>query len=100
MIRKVAIDIEGVLIDEKEEKITTSTVGEYILYDGKHVIRYKEPVGEGEVLSNNTLIITAGLVEMSKSGETTTHMVFDISKETESAMIHNSVVFIFRLIPV
>lgn len=83
MKRKVTIDIEGTLIDEKEEKIITNTEGEYILFDGKHVIKYKEPA-ENEYESNNTLIISPGLVEMSKNGESSTNMVFDLSKETES----------------
>lgn len=84
MKRKVAIYIEGTLIEEKEERITTNAEGEYILFDGKHVIRYKEPAGEGEHESNNTLIIYPGIVEMSKNGDNSTHMVFDLSKETES----------------
>lgn len=84
MNRKVRISIEGILNDEKEETITNHIEGEYILFDGKHVLRYKETAGENEEPSSNTLIISPGLVEMSKTGESSTHMVFDMSKDTEA----------------
>lgn len=84
MKRKVSIHIEGILEDEKEERITSSAEGEYILFDGKHVIRYKEKMDGNEEASSNTLIITSQMVEMSKNGESSTQMVFDLSKETES----------------
>lgn len=84
MKRKVSIFVEGILKDEKEEKITTSTEGEYILFNGKHVIRYKETAQENEEISSNTLKVSPGVIEMSKNGASTTHMVFDLSKETES----------------
>ena len=84
MKRKVSRYIEGSLKDDQGENITTTTEGEYVFFNDKHVIRYKEIVEDSGQASRTTLKISPGLVEMSKKGESVTHMVFDLSRETES----------------
>lgn len=84
MKENVSIFIEGIVKDEDESSITTNAVGEYRIFNGKHIIRYKEPENENEKGSANTIKISPGLVEMVKKGENSTRMVFDLTKDTQS----------------
>jgi len=78
---KVRIVIEG-MIGDKEGSITTDAVGEYRLFNGKHIIRYKKADMENGKESDTVIKILPGTVEMIKKGENNTRMVFDLTKET------------------
>lgn len=90
MKEKVSIYIEGSVTDEEESGITTKAIGHYRLFDGIHILRYEELAeqsNENSVImgkvSDNTIKISAGLVEMIKNGENSTHMVFDLEQPTQ-----------------
>ncbi|NLO10324.1 MAG: DUF1934 domain-containing protein [Clostridiales bacterium] len=98
MNRNVSIFIEGLVRGEDESSITTKATGVYRMLDDVHILKYmesavkrdkesdatdKEPVGADEDCVN-TIKISSGLVEMIKIGENSTHMVFDLSRSTQS----------------
>lgn len=80
----VKIFIEGKVSDNEKGSITTDTVGEYCLFNGKHIIRYNESDKDKGTGSHNILKIMPGLVEMIKKGENSTRMVFDLSNDTSA----------------
>lgn len=94
MNRNVSIYIEGIVRDEDESRIATNAIGEWRQLDGVHILRYEESAVEmGENSEDNdslyedcvnTIKISPGRVEMIKSGESSTHMVFDLTQDTES----------------
>ncbi|CUH93848.1 DUF1934 domain-containing protein [Herbinix luporum] len=86
MNEKVRVYIEGIVRDGDDiSPITTKAVGVYRNFKGRHIIRYKEPENEENKASINTIKISSGQVEMIKKGENSTHMVFDLSKQTYSS---------------
>jgi uncharacterized beta-barrel protein YwiB (DUF1934 family) len=89
MSKRVKIFIEGMSRDEEEDRIITNAIGEYRLIDGVHILRYKENDLENNNSSENdkeinTIRISSTYVEMIKSGDNRTKMVFDLYKNTES----------------
>lgn len=98
MSKRVSIFIEGIARDEDEDIITTNVVGDYRLMEGVHILRYQENAaqkheGMDDINKDsfnidtdivNTIKISDGYVEMIKSGNSSTHMTFDLSKNTES----------------
>lgn len=91
MREKVSIFIEGSVNDEEESGITTKVIGHYSLFEGIHILRYEEPALQSDEnsdimdkVSENTIKISPGLVEMIKNGENSTHMVFDLEQPTQS----------------
>lgn len=94
----VSILIEGLVYGEEESKITSNATGIYRRLDGVHILKYMESaVKKEEKFDNtenesidtdedcvNTIKIADGVVEMIKTGENSTHMVFDISRSTQS----------------
>lgn len=98
MNRNVNILIEGIVRGEDESRITTKATGQYRMLDGVHILRYMESDLKGEEKAVtmdkdsisidedgvNTIKISTGMVEMIKMGENSTHMVFDLSRPTQS----------------
>jgi uncharacterized beta-barrel protein YwiB (DUF1934 family) len=94
----VNIYIEGLVRGEDESSIITKATGVYRKFDEVHILKYMESAvkrdKESDVLDQesvsadedcvNTIKISPGLVEMKKIGENSTHMVFDLSRPTQS----------------
>lgn len=98
MNKNINIFIEGIVSGEEESRITTKASGYYRLLDNVHLIKYREsavikdeisdPTG-GDTLGAdrdglNTIKISSKMVEMIKSGENSTHMIFDLDRYTQS----------------
>lgn len=94
MNRDVSILIEGIVRGEKEDRIITKALGQYIKLDDVHILSYKESAVDRSNVDEdsfskdedavNTIKISPGLVEMIKSGENSTHMTFDLDQPTQS----------------
>lgn len=94
----VSIFIEGIVHGEEESRITTKALGKYHVLDDVHILKYMESAVirdentdtiDKEFISNdvdclNMIKISPGIVEMMKTGDNSTHMVFDLSKPTQS----------------
>ncbi len=94
----VSIFIEGIVHGEEESRITTKASGKYHVLDDVHILKYMESAVirdentdtiDKEFISNdvdclNMIKISPGIVEMMKTGDNSTHMVFDLSKPTQS----------------
>lgn len=81
---RASIIIEGIQLGDKEDKVTTKAIGEYRRLDNRYVLQYKEPGMDNDVGSDNTIEISPKMVKMSKSGDSSTSMVFDLTKVTHS----------------
>jgi len=80
MTKEVLISIKGLQFESgNDEAVEMIAPGEYYLRNGKHYVLYEEIVedvsGEHE-LSQNTLKISKGQVEILKKGGSNVHMVF------------------------
>ena len=84
MTGRVRIFIEGTQLEEDEAGIITRAEGEHCSGKDGHILRYYEPGNDKEAGSDNTVRIAPGRVEMTKKGENSTHMVFDLKKATHS----------------
>jgi uncharacterized beta-barrel protein YwiB (DUF1934 family) len=98
MNENVRILIDGIVDGENESRITTNAIGHYQKLDEVHILKYPESAAEKSTpLENkdtdytgidkdciNTIKFSPGLVEMSKIGDNSTHMVFDLSCSTQS----------------
>lgn len=94
----VSIFIEGLVRGEDESSIITKATGVYRMLDDVHILKYMESavkrdeesdaLDKGSISADedcvNTIKISSGLVEMIKMGENSTHMVFDLSRSTQS----------------
>ncbi|MDD4113017.1 MAG: DUF1934 domain-containing protein [Herbinix sp.] len=94
----VSIFIEGIVHGEEESRITTKASGKYHVLDDVHILKYMESAVirdentdtmDKESISNdvdclNMIKISPGIVEMMKTGDNSTHMVFDLSRPTQS----------------
>lgn len=79
MTQEVIITICGLQAgpDADGEPIEMITTGEYYYKNNKHYILYEEVI-EGETSTNkNRIKIADGLMELSKSGLVSTHMLFE-----------------------
>lgn len=98
MIGNVSIFIEGTVRGEEESRIITKATGHYSRLDGLHILKYMESAvkrdGESDSIVDesldtdedcvNTIKISSQQVEMIKIGQNSTHMVFDLSRATQS----------------
>ena len=98
MNENVSILIKGIVIGEEESRIITKATGQYHWLDGVHILKYMESAVKKDENSDtmykdsisidedcvNTIKISTEAVEMIKTGENSTHMVFNLSSPTQS----------------
>ena len=81
MNKEVIINISGLQLDAgTEEPIELMTTGDYYLKNGKHYVIYDEPTDDSQVVKNR-LKISPKVVEVTKKGASSSHMVFERGKE-------------------
>ena len=75
------INISGLQLDAgTEEPIELMTTGDYYLKSGKHYVIYDELTDDSQVVKNR-LKISPKVVEVTKKGASSSHMVFERGKE-------------------
>lgn len=81
MNKEVIINISGLQLDAgTEEPIKLMTTGDYYLKNGKHYVIYDELTDDSQVVKNR-LKISPKIVEVTKKGASSSHMVFERGKE-------------------
>lgn len=81
MNKEVIINISGLQLDAgTEEPIELMTTGDYYLKNGKHYVIYDELTDDSQVVKNR-LKISPKVVEVTKKGVSSSHMVFERGKE-------------------
>ena len=81
MNKEVIISISGLQLDAgTEEPIELMTTGDYYLKNGKHYVIYDELTDDSQVVKNR-LKISPKVVEVTKKGASSSHMVFERGKE-------------------
>lgn len=81
MNKEVIINISGLQLEVgTEEPIELMTTGDYYLKNGKHYIMYDELTDDSQVVKNR-LKISPKIVEVTKRGASSSHMVFERGKE-------------------
>ena len=81
MNKEVIINISGLQLDAgTEEPIELMTTGDYYLKNGKHYVIYDELTDDSQVVKNR-LKISPKVVEVTKKGASSSHMVFEWGKE-------------------
>lgn len=81
MNKEVIINISGLQLEVgTEEPIELMTTGDYFLKNGKHYIMYDELTDDSQVVKNR-LKISPKIVEVTKRGASSSHMVFERGKE-------------------
>lgn len=81
MNKEVIINISGLQLDAgTEEPIELMTTGDYYLKKGKHYVIYDELTDDSQVVKNR-LKISPKVVEVTKKGASSSHMVFERGKE-------------------
>lgn len=85
MNKKVCIKISGLHgMDEMEDGdgIEVINIGSYYKRDGKHFVRYEEPLENASVVTVNLLKISDNEIELITKGQTGSHMIFTIGKKS------------------
>ena len=81
MKKEEIINISGLQLDvSSEEPIELMTTGAYYLKNGKHYIMYDELTDDSQIVKNR-LKISPKVVEVTKKGASSSHMVFERGKE-------------------
>ena len=81
MNKEVIINISGLQLDAgTEEPIELMTTGDYYLKNGKHYVIYDELTDDSQVVKNR-LKNSPKVVEVTKKGASSSHMVFERGKE-------------------
>ena len=81
MNKEVIINISGLQLDAgTEEPIELMTTGDYYLKNGKHYVICDELTDDSQVVKNR-LKISPKVVEVTKKGASSSHMVFERGKE-------------------
>ena len=81
MNKEVIINISGLQLDAgTEEPIELMTTGDYYLKNGKHYVIYDELTDDSQVVKNR-LKISPKVVDVTKKGASSSHMVFERGKE-------------------
>lgn len=84
MNRKVCIKISGLHSLEgtdEDDGIEVINIGSYYRRNGKHYVRYEEPIESTSAVNENLLKISDNEVELIAKGHTGTHMVFTMGKK-------------------
>ncbi len=79
MNRKVYIKISGlhgIESSENDEKIEVINVGSYYKRNGKHYVKYEEPIEKSDDVNSNLLKISDNEIELIAKGQKGTHMIF------------------------
>lgn len=79
MNKKVCVKISGLQSYDQPDmadKIEVINIGTYYKRNGKHYIRYEEPIEKTDKVNSNLLKISDDEVELIARGDATTHMVF------------------------
>ncbi len=81
MSERVYISIVGECeANGESDRTEMVTEGDYVFRGGKHLLRYKESVMEGEAESSTVLKIGDDTVTMTRSGVSNTQMIFENGK--------------------
>ena len=83
MTKDVIITVCGLQMaqDGDNEPIELVTTGEYFFKNNKHYLIYEEIVDGESMVSKNRIKATQDYMELTKSGATTVHMVFEAGKK-------------------
>lgn len=84
MNKKVCIKISGLHgmePDENEDKIEVINIGNYYKRNGKHYVKYDDPVDMYDSPGTNILKISDSEIELTAKGHGGTHMVFSIGQK-------------------
>ena len=83
MTKDVIITVCGLQMaqDGDNEPIELVTTGEYFFKNNKHYLIYEEIVDGESMVSKNRIKATQDYLELTKSGATTVHMVFEAGKK-------------------
>ncbi|MSR94187.1 DUF1934 domain-containing protein [Clostridiaceae bacterium 68-1-5] len=73
-------DVDGIEKGTEEAPIELITPASYYLKNGKHYVKYEEPVEGIPGVIKNTVKVSEDKVEMIKSGLSNTHMIFEKGK--------------------
>lgn len=73
-------DVDGIEKGTEETPIELITPASYYLKNGKHYVKYEEPVEGIPGVIKNTVKVSKEKVEMIKSGLSNTHMIFEKNK--------------------
>ena len=84
MNKKVSIKICGLHSSEdydEDDSIEVINIGSYYKRNGKHYIKYDEPMEETPVVNSNLIKISTKEIELITRGRTGTHMIFTIGQK-------------------
>lgn len=84
MNKKVCVKIKGLhdTNSPEEDEIEVIYIGSYYKRNGKHYVRYEEPVEGSSEVNQNTLKISPNEVELMSKGSTGHHMLFSLGKKS------------------
>ncbi len=83
MTKEVIVSIAGLQYESEQEAIEVISLGEYYFRNGKHFVLYDELLDQESVPNKTvrcTLKIAKNQVELTKKGESASHMVFELGK--------------------
>lgn len=85
MTKEVIVSIKGLqFVQEENDTVELIAAGQYSFIDGMHRIEYEE-IDENESgekgITQNVILITRGMVQIMKTGMTTTQMLFEENKK-------------------
>lgn len=82
MKKDILVSISGLQYEvDMEETIEVISIGEYFNRNDKHYILYQEMFEEADGISNCTLKIGKGQVDIIKRGTSNVHMIFEENKK-------------------
>lgn len=87
MTKEVLLTLQGLQFDQREEdsdKIEMVTVGDYYKKNDRHYVVYEEVTEGFEQSTKNRLKFSDHMVELTRNGLVTVHMVFQENKKNMS----------------
>ena len=86
MTRNVLVTVTGYQNSPQsgEDTIEIMAPGSYYFKGGKHILLYEEAMDETQAMTKNLVKFTPGYLEVTKSGQVETHMLFMEGQETLS----------------
>lgn len=81
MTKEVIVSVSGYQFEiSEDEPIELVTSGDYYNRNGKHYILYEECLSEDDGITQNTMKLHNGVVELTKKGASNLHMKFETGK--------------------
>ena len=82
MAKDVLVSVKGTqFIDNDSDSIEVITSGTWYEKNGKQYLMYEETYEEMQVTTKNTVKITPELIEVTKKGEVSSKMIYEIGKK-------------------